>query len=473
MKAHAPSIQAPTSASTIDWNDELIRKYDLTGPRYTSYPTALSFDDHYSEESWRRAVTEANDSEDAISIYLHIPFCDTICYYCGCNKVVTANRTHAERYLKYLKKEISIKAAEISPSVKVDLIHFGGGTPTYLSDAQLEEILLHIRSKFRLDQPALECAIEIHPQTVPPRRLKKLREMGFNRLSIGVQDFNEHVQKAVNRYNSKKEVHALINEARSLQFQSISVDLIYGLPLQSVDSVSSTLNDILDLSPDRISLFNYAHMPEMFKSQRQIKAEELPEPQDKLRMLENSIHTLEENGYSYIGMDHFAKHGDELAIAQKAQRLHRNFQGYTAHGHAVLHAFGLSAISTVDHHYVQNVKQLDQYYAKLDVNQLPIEKGYVLSQDDIMRRSVINSLICHFELDFTQFQKQFKVDFLSYFASEIEALQIMQGDGLIEINDARLTIPPCGRLLVRSVCKVFDRYANNSQVMQKRFSRII
>jgi len=302
-----------TSKSNQFWDETLIRKYDLTGPRYTSYPTALSFNTQYSEADWRKVARNANDHTNRISLYIHIPFCDTICYYCGCNKVVTANRAHADRYLRYLKKEICLKASQISCSAQVDLIHFGGGTPTYLSDSQLNELIQHIQNKFRLDKTNLECAIEIHPQTVSSERLKAFRKMGFNRLSIGVQDFDPAVQKAVNRYNSKQEVQSIIEQAKSLGFRSTSIDLIYGLPLQTEETVAQTLDDILELSPERLSLFNYAHMPELFKSQRQIDSRQLPEPQEKLRILENCIQTLSENNYQYIGMDHFAKKNDDLA----------------------------------------------------------------------------------------------------------------------------------------------------------------
>jgi oxygen-independent coproporphyrinogen-3 oxidase len=466
-------MQSPTPDMDQIWNEKLIRKYDLSGPRYTSYPTALAFTDTYSEDDWTMVSSGANDHSTRLSIYIHVPFCDTICYYCGCNKVVTANRKHAERYLRYLKKEISLKAAQVSCSAQVDLIHFGGGTPTYLNDEQLSELVEHLRNKFRFEESSLECAIEIHPQTVTTQRLKKLRNIGFNRLSIGVQDFDPDVQQAVNRYNSKQEVQQIIEQAKMLGFRSTSVDLIYGLPLQTEATVAQTLKDILELAPERISLFNYAHMPELFKTQRQIDATQLPEPQEKLRILQQCIQTLTEHGYQYIGMDHFAKQNDELTLAQKEQRLHRNFQGYTAHRHSVLHAFGLSAISTLEDHYVQNVKQLDQYYALLDDNRLPIEKGYILCKDDVIRRYVINELICHFKLSFESVEYVFEIDMNTYFKEELDYLKEMELDGLIELNATHLKIKPCGRLLVRAICKVFDAYTKKDLNHQKRFSRII
>ncbi|WP_096084738.1 oxygen-independent coproporphyrinogen III oxidase [Agaribacterium haliotis] len=456
------------------WDLELIRKYDLTGPRYTSYPTAPQFDGNYSEQDWQQASDSVLNRSQRISLYLHIPFCDTICYYCGCSKIVTANRSHAAKYLNYLKKEIALKAKRIPDYAEVEQIHFGGGTPTYLDDEQLQALMLFIAEQFRFASDNFECAIEIHPQSVDGQRLEHLKNIGFNRLSLGLQDFNPEVQQAVNRFNSKQEVQALIKKARELEFNSISVDLIYGLPKQSASSFQQTLDEVIELSPDRLSLFNYAHMPHLFKSQKQINASELPEPQEKLEILHNSINQLCSNGYRYIGMDHFAKNSDALSLAQLDGSMQRNFQGYATHNNGVLHAFGLSAISSLGEHYAQNVKLLDRYYGALDAGTLPLDKGYDLNRDDLIRRDVINTLLCQFKLDFMQLKQNFGIDFHEYFSDALPALHELHSDGLIVLRDNNLEILDAGRLLARSVCKLFDQYiAKRSAADQNRYSRII
>ena len=457
------------------WNDALIHKYNMSGPRYTSYPTALQFRDnnHYSETEWLQAVTQSQTINTDVSLYFHIPYCDTVCYYCGCNKIITANRTHAVKYLSYLKKEISQKAQHIGTAQRVTQIHFGGGTPTYLSDEQLEELLDHVNQHFNIDTQNLECAIEIHPQTVNAERLERLRKMGFNRTSLGVQDFNPDVQKAVNRFNSKEEVSAIIDAANRLGFQSTSIDLIYGLPLQTPETFAVTLNDIIELDPDRLSLFNYAHMPHMFKTQRQIDTSQLPEPQEKLQILHQSIDTLRNNGYRFIGMDHFAKHSDELSIAQDNGTMQRNFQGYATGGGTDLHGFGLSSISVLDNQYAQNIKQIDQYYQAIDDGKLPLKKGYVLNRDDEIRRKVINTLMCDFELNNSKLNEEFGIDVETYFEDELQNLQSMQQDGLIEITPISIRVHTQGRLLIRSICQVFDAYSQAAPADTPRYSRII
>lgn len=472
MKPSQPSTPTLAHSRATDiWDTQLIQKYDLTGPRYTSYPTALKFSEDYSEQDWLSA--SSTNTEDRLSLYIHIPFCDTICYYCGCNKIVTANRAHAKRYIRYLKQEIEMKAAKLARGPLVDLIHFGGGTPTYLSDDQLQELLEFLRSKFDFADNELECAIELHPQTANEKRLETLASLGFNRVSIGVQDFSADVQRAVNRYNSIEEVKALLASAKEHGYKSRSIDLIYGLPRQSRTSFAETLTQVIALSPDRISIFNYAHMPDLFKSQRQIKANELPPAHEKLEMLHDAILKLANHGYAYIGMDHFAKKDDELYQAQLAGTLHRNFQGYSTHNHKTLHAFGLSAISTIDNHYIQNVKRLDQYYQHLDNNKLPIAKGYVLTRDDELRRYIINTLLCSFELSFEDLQTRFDVNFFEYFSDTQEAISHLIDDRLIEISNNKLVIKPKGRILARSVCKLFDAYARTDVSLSSRFSRII
>ncbi|WP_370979222.1 oxygen-independent coproporphyrinogen III oxidase [Agaribacterium sp. ZY112] len=461
------------SATEMYWDIELIRKYDLTGPRYTSYPTAPQFESNYKQTDWQHAVERIQDRSQRISLYLHIPFCDTVCYYCGCSKIITANHSHADTYLEYLKKEIQLKAQHINKESLVEQIHFGGGTPTYLSDEQLGDIMQELRSAFSFADDNFECSIEIHPQGMNKQRLHNLKKLGFNRLSLGIQDFDPQVQKAVNRFNSKEEVSSLMKEARELAFNSVSVDLIYGLPLQSRESFQQTLNDIIELDPDRLSLFNYAHMPHLFKTQKQINANELPEPQEKLDILHNSISKLCANGYRYIGMDHFAKEDDELSIAQQNGSMQRNFQGYATHNNGVLHAFGLSAISSLAEHYSQNVKKLEQYYQALDQDTLPIERGYDLNQDDVIRRDVISSLLCNNYLNFSELKDKYNIEFSTYFEDACAPLTELAKDGLIEFNTKELKILDRGRLLARSVCKLFDNYIKKSSDTKPRYSRII
>lgn len=453
------------------WDLELIRKYDLSGPRYTSYPTAPQFTTEFGDGDWQAAMALSNQRNSPLSLYFHIPFCETVCYYCGCNKVITANKKRALPYLAALKTEIQLQAAHCNTSRPVLQLHFGGGTPTYLTDDQLDELMGEIRQHFQLVEDG-EYAIEIHPQTVNPERIKRLREMGFNRLSLGVQDFHPTVQRAVNRFNSLDEVSALVQAARDNQFAAISLDLIYGLPHQTCETVRETLQQVISLRPDRISLFNYAHMPELFKVQRQIDSQALPEPQDKLAMLHNAIEQLMTAGYVYIGMDHFALPDDELAKLQRNGKLHRNFQGYATHGNCELLAFGVSAINAMGNVFAQNYKDIDSYQKALNEGHLPINKGIALTQDDLIRQSVIRELICHFTLEFDKVDDEWGIDSRQYFSSELDALNQLATDGLLSMNKAGITVSDTGRLLIRRVCMVFDRYLQQSNT-QPRFSRII
>ena len=463
------------SDQPLQWDEALIQRYNLSGPRYTSYPTAPQFQSGFNQEHWRRAVATGNQHQRPLSLYFHIPFCSTICYYCGCNKIVTANRARAEPYLAALKREITLQAAYVDRTRPVNQLHWGGGTPTYLDDAQMTELMEHIRAEFPLRYDDLgEYSLEIHPQTVTPARLDHLRALGFNRLSFGVQDFDKDVQKAVNRFNDEAEVAELVNTSRALGFQSLNLDLIYGLPKQSCDSFASTLDTIIQLRPDRISLFNYAHMPHLFKSQRQINAAELPEPQEKLRILHNSIEQLQSAGYVYIGMDHFALPDDELCTAQRHGTLQRNFQGYSTHGDCDLLAFGVSSISSLGGVFVQNHKEINAYQNALQNNQLAFDKGLILSRDDLIRRKVINQLICQFELDFKAVENQCAIRFADYFAAELAALERLAEDGLLTLNDAGIKVSNPGRLLIRSVCMIFDAYLKKvEESPQPRYSRII
>lgn len=455
------------------WDDALIRRHDLTGPRYTSYPTAPQFSDDFTEQNWQSAMARSNATGNPLSLYVHIPFCDTVCYYCGCNKIITADKQRAEPYLKALHTEIDMQAAQVDTCRPLLQLHFGGGTPTYISDDQLKALMSKIQQHFNWQaDDSGEYSIEIHPQTVTPERLGFLRALGFNRLSLGVQDFNPRVQKAVNRFNSEQEVKALIIAARRYQYKAISLDLIYGLPHQTCESFATTLDQVIALRPDRLSLFNYAHMPELFKVQKQIDAQALPEPQDKLQMLHDSIIQLTRAGYIYIGMDHFALPDDELAILQAQGALHRNFQGYATHGNCDLIAFGVSAINALDNTFAQNHKTIEPYIAAINTQQLPIHRGLTLTDDDLLRKAVINQLICHFTLDYPTIEKAFGIDFGDYFTPELVAIKTLGDDNLLDIHAHGFTVKATGRLLIRRICMVFDRYLQASPKAPK-YSRII
>ena len=441
------------------WDQTLIARHDLSGPRYTSYPTAPQFSGAFTAADWHRAMARSNASGRPLSLYFHIPFCDTVCYYCGCNKIVTANKQRALPYLAALHKEIALHAAAVDVTRPVVQLHFGGGTPTYLSDEQLTELMADIRQQFDLASDAEgEFSIEIHPQTVTPERLAHLRQLGFNRLSLGIQDFNPAVQKAVNRFNSYAEVAELTQAARQLNYKALSMDLIYGLPLQTLASFSQTLNDIISLRPDRLSLFSYAHMPHLFKVQQQINSYELPAPDVKLQMLHMSIEQLQAAGYVYIGMDHFALPDDELTLAQAAGKLHRNFQGYATHGGCDLLAFGVSAINQLDKTYAQNAKDMPSYLHALDQNQLPLVRGIELTRDDAIRKAVISALICHFECNTATIEQQFHIQFAEYFAEELQGLKPLIAEHLVTLEGQKICVTPRGRLLIRRICMEFDAY---------------
>jgi len=405
-------------------------------------------------------------------LYFHIPFCDTVCYYCACNKVITANKRRAQPYLDNLHWEMRLLAEKVDTNRPVQQLHWGGGTPTFISHQEMTDLMIATRDLFQIfDDDRGEYSIEVHPGRMSVDTVSHLRGLGFNRLSMGVQDFNPAVQQAVNRFNSVEQVSELVTRAREEGFHSLSMDLIYGLPLQTVESVRRTLDQVIELGPERLSLFNYAHMPHLFKTQRQIDASQLPAPEAKLQMLHMAIDRLCEAGYVYIGMDHFAKPGDELTRAQQDGTLHRNFQGYSTHGDCDLLAFGVSAISAIDNVYVQNHKDVIQYNHSLEHNRLPLAKGFTLSPDDVLRQHVINQLICQMQLDFAAVEREYSIDFANYFDPELAELQTMVADGLVEMDDKQLRITPQGRLLVRRVCMVFDRYLRESRDV--RYSRII
>ena len=458
--------------NAIDFNTDLIQRYDKAGPRYTSYPTAVEFDERFSQEDYYQQIINANQSERDLSLYFHIPFCDTVCFYCACNKIITKNREHANHYLRSLHKEIAMQAALFDSNKQVKQLHWGGGTPTFINKQQMFDLMNTTRQHFNLaDDDNGEFSIEIDPREADTETITLLRQIGFNRLSIGVQDFDPDVQRAVNRLQTKQQTMAAIDAARDNNYKSISIDLIYGLPRQTPDSFANTLKQIIEISPDRLSLFNYAHMPDRFKVQRQIKTHELPPASTKLAILKQSIDTLTNAGYVYIGMDHFAKPDDDLAIAQRNKQLYRNFQGYSTHADCDLIGLGMTSIGSVGDCYVQNQRTLEQYQSHIDNNELAIFQGFTLSTDDLLRKAIINQLICHFELDIKAIEKKFHIIFADYFARELALLDDFIHDGLLYIKKSQITITPLGRLLIRNICMIFDRYLQQKNARQ--FSKVI
>ncbi|MDH5659511.1 MAG: oxygen-independent coproporphyrinogen III oxidase [Gammaproteobacteria bacterium] len=454
------------------FNNALIKKYDKSGPRYTSYPTAIQFSEDFGEKNYYEQVAVSNQRNTPLSLYFHIPFCDTICYYCGCNKIVTKNRNHAQPYLDAVHKELALQGKLFKATRIVRQLHWGGGTPTFISHEQMTELMRQTRRHFTLlDDDSGEYSIELDPREVNAASISLLRKLGFNRISLGVQDFNPKVQQAVNRIQSYNETRDVVIAARKNEFHSVSLDLIYGLPFQTVKSFDETVDKVLELAPDRLSVFNYAHLPEMFKTQRQINSDDLPSAEDKLAILHHVTNKLIDAGYEYIGMDHFAKPTDELAIAQKERKLYRNFQGYSTNSDCDLVALGITSIGKVADSYSQNIKTIKEYTQVIESDHLPVYRGIALSEDDILRREVINQLICHFELNFNHIEKDFAIDFSDYFADELKQIKEMEVDKLLELAADKITVLPEGKLLIRNICMVFDIYLKKNK--EQRFSKVI
>jgi oxygen-independent coproporphyrinogen-3 oxidase len=457
----------------ICFDPELIRRYDGRGPRYTSYPTALQFDEQYTAADYEQAALHSNASGLPLSLYVHIPFCHTLCYYCGCNKIITRNQARVAHYLDRLYREIDLQAALFDSSRKVEQLHFGGGTPTYLDSRQLADLMQKLDMAFGFDTgDEHEFSIEVDPRTADGERIAELADLGFNRLSLGVQDFDATVQEAVNRVQSTQEVQSLVDAARASNFRSISFDLIYGLPYQSIDSFERTLDQVITMRPDRMAVYNYAHLPERFKGQRMIDSSTIPSPDTKLRILQRTIEKLTEAGYCYIGMDHFALPEDDLVIARGDGTLQRNFQGYSTHRHCDLIGLGVSSIGNIGNTFAQNVTTTMQYEALIEAGKLPVGKGIAVDEDDRCRAAAIQALMCYDELRFDAFNEQFDLEFQNYFAAELERLQPLADDGLITIDSERIAITAKGRLLLRNIAMVFDRHVAEAASNQ-RFSRAI
>lgn len=443
----------------ISFDLDLIRRYDQSGPRYTSYPTAVEFSEAFGESDYRAACERSNASKRPLSLYFHIPFCDTVCFYCACNKIATKDRSLAPPYLERVHRELEMQSELFDRSRVVEQLHWGGGTPTFLSQEQMVELMEVTRRYFTLaDDEVGEFSIEIDPREADASTVKLLRRIGFNRMSVGVQDFDDRVQAAVNRFQTEAQTMAVLEAALAEGFRSTSIDLIYGLPHQSVESFLKTIDRVIEIGPQRLSIFNYAHLPDRFKPQRRINAADLPPPEVKLAILQATIERLTQAGYVYIGMDHFARPNDELAIAQRSGTLYRNFQGYSTHANCDLIGIGVTSIGMIDNTYAQNRRELETYYADIDAGRLAIFRGIELNRDDLIRREVIMQLICHFELNKEAVAAKWGIEFDDYFASSLKKLEVMQEDGLLELDDQEIRILPRGRLLVRNICMAFDAY---------------
>jgi oxygen-independent coproporphyrinogen-3 oxidase len=456
-------------------NPELLRRYDVAGPRYTSYPTADRFVEAFGEAEYVQALAQRRDGLAAkaypLSLYVHIPFCESLCYYCACNKIITKHHERGAEYLRYLEREVDLNVAHLGQGQMVSQLHLGGGSPTFLSDEELAQLMTMLRRNFQF-APGGEYSVEIDPRTVTRDRLAALAAQGFNRLSFGVQDFEPVVQKAVHRIQPAEQVFDLVAASRELGFESVNVDLIYGLPMQTPETFERTLAQVVTLHPDRIALYAYAHLPERFKPQRRIHAEDLPPAASKLVMLSSAMRVLIAAGYVYVGMDHFALPTDALAVAKRQGRLHRNFQGYSTQPDCDLVALGVSSIGRVGATFSQNVKTLDEYYDLLNRGRLPVARGMALTRDDLVRRTVIMALMCQGSVTFESVDLAHLVEFKKYFASELVVLAAMQDQGLLTIDDAGIYVTELGWFFVRGVAMVFDKYlqANNNRA---RFSKII
>ncbi len=446
------------------FHPELLQKFDINGPRYTSYPSADRFHSDFSEQDYVGALQRVAKLKEPMSLYFHLPFCPNICYYCGCNKIITKDHGRSAKYIKYLAKEMAMvtKVMGAQGRIPVTQLHWGGGTPTFLSHEEMRELMHHTNEHFEL-LPGGEYSIEIDPRRVSEQDIALLAELGFNRISLGVQDFNLAVQEAVHRIQTIEETQAVIDWSRKYGFKSRSVDLIYGLPKQTPATFKETVDAVLMMNPDRLSVYNYAHLPHIFKPQRRIAEADLPPAADKLDILSNTITRLGEAGYVFIGMDHFAKPDDELAIAQQEGKLHRNFQGYSTQAECDLLAFGISSIGKVDDCYSQNVRTLDEYYAALDAGHLPVLRGLQLDQDDLLRRELIGELMCQFALNTKVFASDHQIDFQDYFKTELEELKDLEQAGLLEWRNGDIVVPIKGRLLARRVAMTFDRHLRESQ----------
>ncbi|MGP1666676.1 MAG: oxygen-independent coproporphyrinogen III oxidase [Rhodanobacter sp.] len=458
-----------------EFDPALIARYDVAGPRYTSYPTAPQFNAGFDETALRHAIRTSNEEPipRPLSLYVHVPFCMSPCFYCGCNRVITRDTSQADRYLERLYREIELIAPLFDRDRPVRQLHFGGGTPNFLDIARMRELMESLARHFSFSQlPGREYGIELDPRFADGAYVRELGELGFNRLSMGIQDFDPAVQQAVNRIQSVAQTREALDAAREAGFRSVSVDLIYGLPKQSIDGFSRTLDQVVALNPDRVAVYGYAHLPELFKPQRQIETSELPDAATRLALFGRALEHLSAAGYVYIGMDHFAKVGDELVQAQRSGTLQRNFQGYSTHGDCDIVGLGVSAIGRIGDNYSQSARDLIGYYAALDAGRLPVVRGLELDEDDVIRRELINELMCHGTLDKAAFGARHRLVFDEYFAAERQRLVALIADGLLLEDAQRLRVTSPGRLLLRIIAMCFDAYLGED-AQAPRYSRAI
>ena len=462
-----------STRSEVALPDEgILKRFDIPGPRYTSYPTADRFVEAFDRNAFAEALRAraSGVANSALSLYVHLPFCNTVCYYCGCNKVITKDRSKSAEYAGYIAREADLVLAHLTGSRTIEQLHFGGGTPTFMSNEELEQLMEVLTTRFPLAEKG-EFSIEVDPRTTPPDKVETLGRLGFNRISVGVQDFNPDVQKAVNRLQSFEMTQATVDAARANGFKSINLDLIYGLPKQNRETFAETLDKVMVLSPERIALYHYAHLPDRFKPQRRINSEDVPSSAEKMKIMLDAIKRLTGAGYQYIGMDHFAKASDDLAKAQRQGRLHRNFQGYSTRPDCDLVGLGVSSISKIGPTYSQNVRTLEEYYDILKQGMLPTVRGIVLDRDDILRRAVIMALMCHFEVSKEAIETTYMIKFDEYFKVELAALKQFVEEGLAENTPEWVTVTPKGKLLVRAFAMQFDRYLRSDE-RQRRYSKI-
>jgi len=456
--------------SSLKVDLDLVKKYSVPGPRYTSYPPATHFTNEIAPEVFVEKIRANNRSERDLSLYFHLPFCQTLCWFCGCTTVITTDQRKSGDYIKYLEREMDLMKALLNPKRQAVQLHFGGGTPTFSLPDEIRRLGDMIHSRFVM-APDIEAGVEVDPRRLTGEHLKALREVGFNRASMGVQDNDPVVQKAVHRLQPFEMTKQVVEWMRELGFQSINIDLIYGLPFQTPDSFARTLDEIVSLEPDRFAVFNYAHVPWLKPAQKIFKPEALPSPETKLELLKLTIEKLTMEGYVYIGMDHFARAGDELAVSQRNKTLQRNFQGYSTRGGADIYAFGMSSISQAEGIYWQNHKELPAYYAALDAGQLPLHRGYIMTDEDQARRTTIMRLMCDLSLAYAAMSKLLGLEFQTHFASELDSLDDMEADGLVVKTPDGLTVTDLGRLLIRNIAMRFDAYAPTRT--ENRFSKTI
>ncbi len=465
---------------TLQFERDLVRKYDVTGPRYTSYPSALQFSEQVGIQAYREAAAASNEDmvPKPLSLYVHVPFCRVVCFYCGCNKVITANYSRAQAYVARLKREITAQAALFDRDRQVEQLHFGGGTPTYLNGDDLVEVMSALSDAFPMDRSRRrEFSIEIDPRTCDTDKVELLAELGFNRMSLGVQDFDPDVQQAVNRIQSVEQTETVIQAARRCGFHSLNLDLIYGLPKQTPETFNRTLDHVLALRPERLAVYNYAHLPHLFKVQQRIRAEDIPDAEAKLAILELTIRRLGEAGYVYIGMDHFALPDDELSVAQRRGGLHRNFQGYSTRAECDLVGLGVSSIGKVGEGFFQNRKEPDAYAQAIDEDGLAVFRGYLLNDDDRVRRDVISAIMCHSRVEMAAVEQEHGIDFKRYFREDLQRLEPLAEDGLVELQPRAVQVTPRGRLFLRNVGMAFDAYLDRGRASVSsgtpRYSRVL